>query len=234
MQKENYGEVILLFLAYIRTLLLYSALIIVIRLMGKRQIGEMEPSEFVVAMLIADLASVPMQDSGIPLLSGLIPIFTVLALELILSSLSFRYVGFRRLLCGKPVILMENGKILYDNLKKTRVSVNELVEHLRESGTVDLTTVKFAVLETNGKISALLFPKYEPAPAKDAGIKVNELELPVTLICDGKWQEENLLLSGKTKTWASGQLQSHNCPMEQVLLFTVTPSGKTYLARKEA
>lgn len=223
-----------MFLSYIRTLILYAALIIVVRLMGKRQIGEMEPSEFVVAMLIADLASVPMQDAGIPLLSGLVPILTVLALELILSSLSFRFVKFRRILCGKPVILMENGKILYRNLQKTRVSVNELVEHLRENGTVDLSTVKFAVLETNGKISALLCPKYEPPTARDMHVKVQELELPVTIICDGKWHEENLQISGRTKSWVSSQLQMKQCCLKDVLLFTVTPTGKTYLARKES
>lgn len=222
-----------MFLSYIRTFLLYFALIFAIRLMGKRQLGEMEPSEFVVAMLIADLASVPMQDTGIPLLSGFVPIFTVLALELILSSLSFRFVGFRRLFCGKPVILMEDGKILYPNLKKTRVSVNELVEHLRENGVIDLTTVKYAILETNGRISALLYPKYEPAKAKDACIKVKELELPVTVVCDGKWQEHNLALTGKTKTWVMEQLQNHNCPLKEVLLLTVVPSGTIYLARKE-
>lgn len=220
-----------MFLAYIRTLILYTALIVVVRLMGKRQIGEMEPSEFVVAMLIADLASVPMQDSGIPLLSGLVPILTVLALELILSSLSFRFVGFRKILCGKPVILMENGSILYENLKKTRVTVNELVEHLRENGTVDLATVKFVILETNGKISTLLSPQHDPPTAKDMGVKVKTLELPMMLICDGKWQEENLRLSGRTKAWVTEQLAK--CPMKEVLLFTVTPSGKTYLARKE-
>lgn len=222
-----------MFLSYIRTLILYAALIIVIRLMGKRQIGELEPSEFVVAMLLADLASVPMQDVGIPLLSGLVPILTVLALELILSSLSFRFVGLRRVLCGKPVILLENGKILYKNLQKTRVSVNELVEHLRENGTVDLTEVKFAILETNGKISTLLCPKYEPPTAVDLHVQVDKLELPITLACDGKWQEENLSLAGRTKYWAEQQLVQHNCTLQNVLLFTVTPSGKTYLARKE-
>lgn len=222
-----------MFLSFTRSIILYFALILVIRLMGKRQLGEMEPSEFVVAMLIADLASVPMQDIGVPLLYGLVPILTVLALELILSSLSFRFVWFRRLFCGKPVILMEDGKILYPNLKKTRVSVNELVEHLRESGIIDLSTVKFAILETNGNISALPYPKHQPASAKDAGIQVSPLNLPITVICDGKWQEENLVLSGKTKPWVTQHLKSQNCAFRDVLLLTVEPSGKFYLARKE-
>ena len=222
-------------ISFLRTIILYLSLITAVRLMGKRQLGEMEPSEFVVAMLLADLASVPMQDTGIPLLYGLVPIVTVLAFELIFSYLSFRHVPFRRLFCGKPVILMENGKILYPNLQKTRISVNELVEHLRENGVLDLTDVQFAVLETNGNISVIPYAKYQPAPAKDAGVKVQENELPVTLLCDGKWQRENLQLAGKTKAWVLEQLEARHCRVEDVLLFTVAPSGKVYLSlRKES
>ena len=222
-----------MFVSLIRAVILYAALIIVVRLMGKRQLGELEPSEFVVAILIADLASVPMQDSGIPLLCGLIPILTVLSAELLLSALSFRSVRFRRLLCGKPVILMEKGKILYGNLKKTRVTVNELVEHLREKGITELSTVQYALLETDGQISALLYPKYTPACAKDAAVKTDPLELPVAVLCDGAWQEDNLRQTGRSRTWVQAQLDANGCRAEDVLLFTVCPSGKTYLARKK-
>ena len=110
--------------------------------MGKRQLGEMEPSEFVVTMLIADLASVPMQDLGIPLLSGVIPILTVLFMELTLSAFSYYSITVRKLLCGRPVILMENGKILQKNLKKTRFTPDELTEHLREKDILDLSRVQ--------------------------------------------------------------------------------------------
>jgi len=212
---------------------LYLALIVVVRLMGKRQIGEMEPSELVVAMLIADLAAVPMQDTGIPLFSGLVPILTVLGIELILSTLTFRYVGFRKLFCGKPVILMENGKILYNSLKKTRVSVNELMEHLRENGVLDPTTVHYAVLETDGNISVLPYEKFQPASAKDAGIKVEEAILPVAVICDGKWQEENLKISQKNKAWVLGQLKSYNCSVGDVLILTVVGNKVGYFARRD-
>ena len=221
-----------LLLSFFRTILLYLTLIVVIRLMGKRQIGEMEPSEFVVAMLIADLAAVPMQDAGIPLLDGVIPIWTILAVELLLSFGAFRFVWLRRLLCGQPVILMENGKILYENLKKTRVSVDELVEHVREGGTTDLTEVRYAILETNGTISTLLRAKNEPADAQSAGIRVKEKELPVAVIEDGKWLLENLALSGRSRAWVLEHLAANGCTPRDVLLLTVTPTGKIYLARK--
>ena len=121
-----------MFVCMIRSVILYLLLIVIIRLMGKRQLGEMEPSEFVVAMLLADLASVPMQDLGIPLLYGVIPIIIVFCFEILMSVLSFYSVTFRKLFCGKPVILMENGTILYESLRKNRLTPDELTEHLRE------------------------------------------------------------------------------------------------------
>ena len=140
-------------LSYLRTLLLYLVLILVIRVMGKRQIGEMEPAEFVVTMLVANLAAIPMQDAGIPLFSGLVPILTVLGLELVLSWATMRSVRLRRFFCGKPVILIETGKILQENLRSTRITLDELTGHLREKDVLDITTVQFAILETDGQLS---------------------------------------------------------------------------------
>ena len=220
---------------FLRTVILYFTLILAVRLMGKRQIGEMEPMEFVVALVISDLAAVPMQDPGIPLFAGIVPIFTVLSIELLIAAMAFSSVRLRRLFCGTPVVLMENGTVLYANLRKTRVTVNELVEHLREKEITDLSTVQYAILETNGSISALRYPKYEPACAKDATISVDALELPVILICDGRWQKENLAAVHQSKRQAVHYLKENGCTARNVALLTVTPSGKWYLsAKKEA
>ena len=143
-------------ISLIRAVILYLALILVVRLMGKRQLGEMEPMEFVVTMLIANLAAVPMQETGTPLLAGLLPILVVLSVELVLSVLTYRSVGVRRFLCGKPVILIENGRLLQQNLKKTRVNTDELSEYLRIQGVTDLAQVQYAILETSGAISTFL------------------------------------------------------------------------------
>ena len=161
-------------LSYLRTLLLYLVLILAVRLMGKRQIGEMEPAEFVVTMLVANLAAIPMQDGAIPLYSGLVPMLTVLGLELVLSGISLRSVPIRRLLCGKPVILIDNGKILQENLRKTRITLDELTGHLREKDVLDIRTVQFAILETNGNLSVFPYPKAKPASAKDAGVEARK------------------------------------------------------------
>lgn len=221
-------------LSYLRTILLYLILILVVRLMGKRQIGEMEPAEFVVTMLLANLAAIPMQDTGIPLLSGLVPILTVLGVELILAVLSLRSLRFRQILCGKPVILMENGAILQGNLEKTRVTLDELTEHLREQGYLDLSAVKYAILETDGQLSVFPYAKYAPACARDAGIRAQDNHLPYTVVSDGRLLRENLTLAGRKESWLREILEARSCPLPDVLLLTVDETGKIYFARKEA
>ena len=213
-------------ISYMRTVILYLLLILVVRVMGKRQIGQMEPTEFVVTMLLANLAAVPMQDNGIPLASGLVPMLTVLGISLILSVLAYQSIRMRRLLCGKPVILVENGTICQRNLARTRIHLDELTEHLREQGILDLTTVKYAILETNGLISTFLYPKDAPATAKDAGITVKDAFLPYTLISDGHLLPQNLHLAGYNHHWLRRQLEKRNLQPHQVLLMTIDGAGK--------
>ncbi len=221
-------------IVYIRSIVLYLLLILIIRMMGKRQLGEMEPSEFVVALLLADLAAVPMQDTGIPLLSGVIPLFTVLSIELLLSVASYHSVKFRRLLCGKPVILIENGKLLQNNLKKTRLTTDELTEHLREKSIVDLSSVKFAILETNGQISALLYPQYQPITPGTSSQPPEEPELPVTLISCGKLIEENLKVVRMTQQQVKALVKRHRLTVSQVFLLSVMQeSGRHYIVPME-
>ena len=220
-------------LSYIRTVLLYLVLIVVVRMMGKRQIGQMEPSEFVVTMLVANLASIPMQDGGIPLFSGVVPIVTVLGLELVLSALSMKSTAVRRVLCGKPVILIENGKILQSNLKKTRVTLDELTGHLREKDVLDLQSVQYAILETNGNLSVFPFPKEMPASAKAAGIQVKKQFFPVTIISDGKLLRENLKVANKDEKWVSRVLEERKTQIEKTWLLTVDGSDKVVFYPKE-
>ena len=220
-------------LSYIRTVVLYLVLIAVIRLMGKRQIGEMEPSEFVVTMLVANLASIPMQDGGIPLYSGLVPILTVLGVELILTALSMRSVKLRQLLCGKPVILIENGKILQKNLRSTRITLDELTELLRGKDVLSPETVQYAILETNGNLSVFPFPQEKPASAKDAKITPAAQFLPYTIISDGYLYRENLRLSGKDDRWLQKQLQKRKATIRSTWLLTVDGAGQVRWQAKE-
>lgn len=220
-------------ISLIRTVVLYLILIVVIRFMGKRQIGEMEPSEFVVAMLIADLASIPMQDNAISLFSGLVPILAVLALELILAVASMKIIAVRRLLCGKPVILIENGKMIQENLRRTRINLDELAGQLREQGILDLSSVKYAILETNGQISTFLYAKYQPAKAMDAGFSPKDEDLPYTIISDGRLLKKNLALSGKDRAWLNRLLCEQSCRLREVFLLTVDSRGTVYFCKQE-
>ena len=220
-------------LSYFRTVVVYCVLIAAIRLLGKRQLGQMEPSEFVVTMLIANLASIPMQDSGIPLLAGIVPIVTVLGVELVLSALSLRSIRLRKLLCGNPVILIENGNILQGNLRKTRITLDELTGHLREKDVLDLRSVQFAILETNGNLSVFPYPKHRPASAKDAGIPAGKQYLPVTVVSDGKLLAENLEKAGKDRSWVQKFLRQQNAKISDTWLLTVDGGDHVVFYRKE-
>ena len=220
-------------LSFFRTTLLYILLIAVIRLMGKRQIGQMEPSEFVVTMLAANLAAIPMEDSGIPLYSGVVPILTVLGVELVLSGISMGSIRFRRILCGKPVIMIENGRILRENLLKTRVTLDELTGHLREKDVLDLTTVQYAILETNGNLSVFLYPAEAPASAKEAGIVPKPRYLPVTIIEDGVLMNENMEKAGKDEAWVLRVLSDRRASIPGTWLLTVDREDHIFWLGKE-
>ena len=219
--------------AYFRTVVVYLVMILVLRLMGKRQVGQMEPSELVVAMLVADLASVPMQDGSIALYMGIVPILTVLALELILSALSLRSVKLRQLLCGKPVILIENGRILQENLRRTRVTQDELTGQLRQKDVLDIRTVQYAILETSGSLSVFPYPKYRPASAREAGIPAENQSLPVTVVSDGTVLLQNLEKVRKDTRWLQKELKKHNATLQSTWLLTVDEKGKVVFYEKE-
>ena len=220
-------------LSYVRTVILYLVLILVIRLMGKRQIGEMEPAEFVVTMLVANLAAIPMQDSGIPLLSGMVPILTVLGVELLLSWLVLKSGWLRRFFCGKPVILIDNGKLLQGNLRMTRVTLDELAGKIREKDVMDIAQVQYAILETDGNLSVFPYPKYNPASAMDAGIQAKDQYLPIVLVDDGKLIQRNLQKSGRSEQWVADTLAAHQAEVKTTMLLTVDATGKYHWIGKE-
>ena len=219
--------------SYLRTILLYLILLVCVRLLGKRQIGQMEASEFVVAMLVADLASIPMQDVSIPLYTGLVPILTVLGAEMVLSSLSLRSIKLRKLLCGKPVILIENGRIIQNNLRRTRVTIDELMGHLREKDILDVRTVQYAILETNGNLSVFPYPAEVAPSAKDLNVHPKDRYLPVTIVSDGHLMEENLALSGRDRDWLLKTLGDYRATVAGTWLLTVDKTGHILWLGKE-
>ena len=217
----------------LRTFLFYGLLMAVLRLLGKRQIGEMEPAEFVVTMLLANLATIPIENPDVPVTHGLLPIAFVVGGELLLAYLTLRSIKIRKLLCGKPVILIEEGKISQENLRRTRINLDELTMHLREKNVFDLSQVKFAILETNGELSTLLYAKECPASAKEAGISVKEVELPITILSDGRLLRENLQAANKDISWVEAELKRRNCTQKEVLLLTVDRCNRVFFVRKQ-
>ena len=221
--------------AFIRTLLLYFIIIAGIRALGKRQIGELEPTELVLMLLISDVAAVPMQDFGIPLLNGVVPIITLLSLSMLLSLLSMRSIRFRRLICGNPTTLIKDGVIQQDAMRRNRFTLDELLDELRAQSVTDPTTVKYAVLETNGQLSVLLYPDEAPATPKQLGRSVkDDVFIPVVLVNDGQVMKSGLKEKGLDEAWLDRTLRTHGFHgAHEVLLLTVDGAGKVLCVGKD-
>ena len=223
--------------ALIRTVILYFLIMIGLRLVGKRQIGELEPGELVLTMMISDLATVPMQDFGIPLLSGVIPILTLLSLSMFLSSLSLQNLRFQELLCGKPVILIQNGKLQQRVMAKNRYTLDELLEELRGQGIFRVEDVKYAVLENSGHLSVLPWSRTQPPSAARLGMEEEEDTgtLPAVLINDGRVLSRNLTACGRNEAWLMKTLRARKLSSPaQVFLLTLDEKGEILCVPKEA
>ena len=214
--------------AFVRTAILYLLLIVGLRLTGKRQIGELEPIELVLTMLLSDLASVPMQDFGIPLVNGVIPIVTLLAMSMLLSCVSLRNVRFRTLICGKPAIIIRNGKLQQDAMRHNRLTLDELFEELRTQGVTDISDVKYAILETGGQLSVLLRTVAQPATPYQLGLTYeDDVFLPTVIINDGRLLRGNLRQTGHDEAWLQAQLSENGVDApSQVFLLSIDERGK--------
>ncbi|MBQ9493663.1 MAG: DUF421 domain-containing protein [Oscillibacter sp.] len=222
--------------ALIRTLILYFFIMVGLRLMGKRQIGELEPGELVLTMMISDLATVPMQDFGIPLLSGIIPILTLLSVSMLLSQLSLRNLRFRELLCGTPAILIRDGVLQQSVMTENRYTLDELLEELRGQGFSSIESVKYAVLENSGHLSVLPWNRDQPPTAEQLGLAPDDnVTLPVIVINDGRVLSKNLEGCGRDETWLYGVLaRYHVASPAGVFLMTLDENGKVLCVPKEA
>ena len=220
----------------IRTLILFLSLILAMRLMGKRQLGELELSELVVAVLVADIASIPLQNPSLPLSYGLIPLLVLFCCELIISGLTYRSVSLRKLLYGRPNLIIEHGHIAQQAMHRNRFTLDELIEELRSQGVTDLTSVKYAVLETDGQLSVLLYPDEQPATPKQLGKPVkDDTFLPHIFINDGRVLGENLSLAGLDTAWLDKTVraQGYHAPSE-IFLLSLDGAGKILCIGKDS
>lgn len=195
---------------FARALILYILVVIVMRIMGKRQIGQLQPFELVIAIMISELAAVPMQNTGIPLVNGIIPILTLLAIQLLISFLSIKSIRFRALICGKPTVLIENGIIRESALRKELYTLHDLLEQLRINNCPNISDVEYAILETNGQLSVIPKPQKKPLTPGDINIQPQAEGIALDLIIDGRIMGENLKIAGKDLKWLQSQLHTNN------------------------
>ena len=217
-------------IVFLRSIVLYIIVLIVMRLMGKREIGQLQPFELAIAIMIADLAAVP--ETGIPISNGIIPILGLLVMHLIISFLNLKNMKIREILCGKPAILIYRGKIDEKVLKKERFTLNELQERLRSSNVVNLGDVEYAILETSGQVTVIQKPDKRTTTPKDFNITPEYEGIPYDLVVDGKVMYKNLKTIGKDYNWLKKQVNKFNMEPEEALIVTFDGGSQMFCQKK--
>lgn len=195
-----------MFILIIRTIILYIYLILIMRVMGKRQIGQLEPVDFVVALMISELATLPMGDNRIPLIYAIVPITTLVFLQVLTSFLELKSEGFRNILNGQPSIVIKDGLVNIEELRQLRYNLDDLLAELRQQGHFNLMEIHYAILETDGSLSVVPYSSFVPPTSEDMKIKVDDEPLPMAVILDGTINLENLKAMGRDKYWLEKKL----------------------------
>lgn len=218
---------------FIRSVILYCIIIFSVRLMGKRQIGELQPSELAITILISNIATLPVEDTGIPLVKGLMPILTLVCLDVIMSWVSMKSRSMRRIMSGEPVIIISNGRIDQKKLHDLRFTTDDLLEALRTEGIFDIDEVQFAIVETTGKVS--VFPKYADRPVTndDLGIKNSSSDPPFPLVQDGNIIFSSLDRLGLGKGWLDKILEENKTRLSDIYIMTAESPAKYSIIKKE-
>ncbi len=221
----------------IRSILIYLIVLIIFRLMGKRQLGQMQPFELVLTLIIADLATIPMAEVSVPVLHGILPLLTLVVLHFILALISRNSLKFSKMISGKPVIIINPKGIDYKALKKLNLSTDDLFAALRECGYFNISQVQYAIMETNGKVSVMPKTEFSPVTNNDMQIKAKESFIPIVLISEGKIIDENIALAGLDEERVQTLLKEHaeqkNVKVKDTLLLTIDQNGECYLQLKK-
>ncbi len=220
-------------ISFVRTLLLYIVVVSAVRLMGKRQISELQTSELVVTLLISNLASVPMQDTGKPLVGGLVPIAVLVICEIFASGLMVKNGLFRKLICGRPIIVIYNGKIQQNEMRRLRMTTEDLCEQLRQKDVFSIQDVAYAIVETNGKLSVIKKPDKEQPTAGMLNVVPPDTGLETVVVSDGVISDVSLALSGKNRAWVEGVLNKEGLLLPDIFLMTADMKGDYFIVRKD-
>lgn len=220
-------------LVFIRTIILYTVVLIIMRLMGKREIGQMQPFEFVIAIMTADLASTPMADVGIPIFYGIIPIFGLFAMHTLITFFNLKSIRFREVICGKPSILIYRGKIDERVLVKENFTINELQERLRSKDVFNIGDVEYAILETSGEVNVILKPEKRMTTPEDFNITPEYEGIAYDLVLDGKIMNENLKKIGKDEKWLNKQVGKFGYNPKESLIVVYNADESIFCQKKE-
>ena len=220
-------------ITFFRAIFLYIIVLIVMRLMGKREIGQLQPFELAISIMIADLASIPMTETGVPISNGIIPILGLLVMHLIISIINMKSLKAREVICGKPTILIYRGKIDEKALKKERFTINELEERLRGNNVVNLGDVEYAILETSGQVTVIQKPEKRNTIPEDFNIQPDYEGIPYDLVIDGKIMEKNLKAIGKNYSWLKKEVEKFKIKPEEALVVTIDGKGQMFCQKKQ-
>ena len=220
-------------ITFFRAIFLYIIVLIVMRLMGKREIGQLQPFELAISIMIADLASIPMAETGVPISNGIIPILGLLVMHLIISIINMKSLKAREVICGKPTILIYRGKIDEKALKKERFTINELEERLRGNNVVNLGDVEYAILETSGQVTVIQKPEKRNTIPEDFNILPDYEGIPYDLVIDGKIMEKNLKAIGKNYSWLKKEVEKFKIKPEEALVVTIDGKGQMFCQKKQ-
>ncbi|MGE5372765.1 MAG: YetF domain-containing protein [Solirubrobacterales bacterium] len=222
-------------LAVLRTLILFTFVVLLVRVMGKRQIGQLQPYELVIIIMISELAAIPMQDTRIPLLAGLIPILVLATAQVAVSYAALKSDRARGVICGRPSVLIENGKIVEEELRRQRYNINDLLEQLRSKDAANIADVEYAILETSGQLSIIPKSQKRPVNPEDLNLSTPYEGLPTTLIIDGRIFHDNLKKIGLTPEWLFGELTKLGIRRASDVLFaSLDTEGRLYYQLKQS
>lgn len=221
-------------ITFIRAIIIYITVIIAMRIMGKRQIGELKPHELVITVLVSQVASIPLEDNSMPLANMFVPILIFVSFEIIVSAISMKSINFRNLIQGKPIFVIKNGKLDEKQMKRLRFTIDDLIDAIRQKDVFDISTVQDAVIETNGSISVLQKAEDTPVTPKQLKLSVDEVSTPITIVIDGKPVTEYF---GKEKIKNSEiELVVNNSgkDIKGIMLLTIDDSGNTFIIPKRS
>lgn len=224
------GGGFVLLVVFIRAMLLYVVVVFAIRLMGKRQLGELQPSEFVITILISNIATLPIENAGVPMLMGIVPILTLVCLDVIMSAATLKSRKLRRIISGSPKIIIQGGTLIQKQLRELRYTADDVLEALRSQGIFDISEVQYAVIETTGAVSAYLKSSKQPLSGEDTAPADDP---PQVVIDDGDVIKRSLSFLGLNDQWLKQTLDDENITRHDVFLMTAKSDGSFKIIRKE-